>query len=132
MHAPDCQRWPTPARSRGYIVDAMPRFHYTVSEQADKARQNPDEPYSVALDRGTLELGFYSPIEVDRQQPHDQDEVYVVVSGSGRFLNGDSVTEFGPGDALFVPAGVEHKFLDFTDDTEMWVVFYGPVGGEDG
>jgi len=113
-----------------YIVNAMPRFHYTVSEEADKARRNPDEPYAVALQRGTLELGFYSPIGVDNQQPHEQDEVYVIVNGSGRFVNGNSVTEFGPGDALFVPAGVEHRFLDFTDDTEMWVVFYGPVGGE--
>lgn len=114
----------------GYIVGEMRRFHYTASEQADRARKHPDEPYSVALERGTLELGFYSPIEVDKQQPHDQDEVYVIVSGSGRFLNGETVTEFGPGDALFVPAGVEHRFLDFTDDTEMWVVFYGPAGGE--
>lgn len=120
-----------PGASAWYIVKPMRRYHYTASGEADKARRNPDEPYSVALERGTLELGFYSPIEIDRQQPHDQDEVYVIVSGRGRFLNGDSITEFGPGDALFVPAGVEHRFLDFSDDTEMWVVFYGPVGGED-
>lgn len=114
-----------------YIVNPMRRYHYTVSEEAEKVRENPDEPYSIALSRGTLELGFYSPIEIDEQEPHDQDEVYVIVSGNGRFQNGDSFSEFGPGDALFVPAGVEHRFLDFTDDTRMWVVFYGPVGGED-
>ena len=108
----------------------MGPFHYTAAEYADRARKNPDDPYSVALARGTLELGFYSPIDVDHQQPHDQDEVYVILNGRGRFLNGDVVTEFGPGDALFVPARVEHRFLDFSDDTEMWVVFYGPSGGE--
>ena len=106
------------------IVSVVRRFHHTAAEQADAARQNPDKPYSVALSRGTLELGFYSPIGNDKQQPHDRDEVYVIVSGTGRFLNGDSVTEFGPGDAIFVPAGVEHRFLEFSDDTEMWVVFY--------
>ncbi len=111
-------------------VARMELFHYTAAEYADRARRNRDDPYSVALTRGTLELGFYSPIEVDRQEPHDQDEVYVVLQGNGRFLNGDSITEFGPGDALFVPAGVEHRFLDFSDDTEMWVIFYGPDGGE--
>ncbi|MDQ3378133.1 MAG: cupin domain-containing protein, partial [Actinomycetota bacterium] len=36
-----------------------------------------------------------------------------------------------PGDALFVPAGVEHRFENFTDDLVAWVVFYGPEGGEE-
>lgn len=111
-------------------VAGMEPFHYTSAEYADRARRNPGEPYSVALSRGSLELGFYSPIDVDRQEPHDQDEVYVVLRGRGRFLNGDTVTEFSAGDALFVPAGVEHRFLDFSEETEMWVVFYGPSGGE--
>lgn len=35
-----------------------------------------------------------------------------------------------PGDFLFVPAGVEHRFEEFTDDLAVWVVFYGPDGGE--
>jgi hypothetical protein len=33
---------------------------------------------------------------------------------------------------LFVPAGAEHRFEDFTDDLTVWVVFYGPEGGEAG
>jgi uncharacterized protein YjlB len=37
---------------------------------------------------------------------------------------------FGPGDALFVAATVEHRFEDFSDDFATWVVFYGPRGGE--
>jgi hypothetical protein len=31
---------------------------------------------------------------------------------------------------LFVPASVEHRFEDFTDDLVVWVVFYGQEGGE--
>ena len=54
----------------------------------------------------------------------------VVVQGSGRFRNGEAVHPFGPGDLLFVPAGVVHRFEDFTDDLAVWVVFYGPEGGE--
>lgn len=108
----------------------MSQFHYKAGELADRARTNRHEPYAVALARGTLELGFYSPLGVDQQEPHDQDEVYVVIAGEGKFRNGDAVTDFGPGDALFVPAGVEHRFVEFSDDTEMWVVFYGPKGGE--
>jgi hypothetical protein len=31
---------------------------------------------------------------------------------------------------LFVPAGHEHRFEDFTPDFATWVIFYGPDGGE--
>src|SRR3712207_8780767 len=43
-------------------------------------------------------------------------ELYVVVSGSGRFVNGGERHAFGPGDVLFVPAGVVHRFEEFTED----------------
>ena len=66
----------------------------------------------------------------DPQQPHTRDELYVVVAGSGRFVNGDERHAFEPGDVLFVPAGVVHRFEEFTDDLVVWVVFYGPEGGE--
>jgi hypothetical protein len=32
---------------------------------------------------------------------------------------------------LFVPAGVVHRFEDFSDDLAIWVMFYGPEGGEE-
>jgi mannose-6-phosphate isomerase-like protein (cupin superfamily) len=79
---------------------------------------------------GTLVAEIYKPDKVDYQKPHDRDEIYVVISGSGTFLNGDKAWKFKPGDFLFVPAGVEHRFVDFTDDFSTWVFFYGPVGGE--
>lgn len=43
-------------------------------------------------------------------------------------MNGQERHYFG--DVLFVPAGVEHRFEDFSDDLAGWVVFYGPEGGE--
>ena len=36
----------------------------------------------------------------------------------------------GPGDLLFVAAGTEHHFAEFTEDFTVWVIFYGPQGGE--
>jgi mannose-6-phosphate isomerase-like protein (cupin superfamily) len=53
------------------------------------------------------------------------------MAGSGTFVNGAKRHDFGPGAALFVPAGATHRFEDFTDDTEVWVIFYGPKGGEE-
>ena len=79
---------------------------------------------------GSLEVEFYKPDGVDRQQPHTRDEVYVVASGTGHFVNGDQRHPFEPGEVLFVPAGVEHRFVEFTDDFATWVFFYGPEGGE--
>lgn len=79
---------------------------------------------------GTLSVEIYKPDRVDKQQPHDRDEVYVVLSGTGQFFNDGLTTDFGPGDFLFVKAGKEHRFLNFTEDFATWVIFYGPVGGE--
>lgn len=79
---------------------------------------------------GTLLLKLYAPAGEDRQTPHTRDELYLVASGHGTFLNGTERHAFGPGDALFVPAGVEHRFESFSSDFQVWVVFYGPEGGE--
>ncbi|MEQ8207489.1 MAG: cupin domain-containing protein [Woeseia sp.] len=89
-----------------------------------------DERYGILLQHGALELGCYAPRGNDPQQPHDQDEIYIVQSGSGTLVMGDERQPFESGEALFVPAGITHRFEDFTDDFHAWVVFYGPTGGE--
>jgi uncharacterized protein YjlB len=45
------------------------------------------------------------------------------------FCDGQTVS-FEKGDFLFAPAGVKHRFEDFSDDFLTWVIFYGPEGGE--
>lgn len=52
------------------------------------------------------------------------------MDGTGRFLCGSEHTPFEPGDVLFVPAGVVHRFEDFSENLTLWVFFYGPEGGE--
>lgn len=84
----------------------------------------------VPFRHGTLRLGVYAPRGVDPQRPHDQDEVYIVMRGRGVFRNGEERKPFEPGDCLFVPVGVAHRFEKFSDDLALWVVFYGPAGGE--
>ncbi len=88
------------------------------------------ERFASVLEHGSLLVEIYAPQGVDPQQPHTRDELYFVVNGSGHFVNGGARHEFGPGDVLFVPAGVEHRFERFTDDLVVWVIFYGPEGGE--
>jgi mannose-6-phosphate isomerase-like protein (cupin superfamily) len=88
------------------------------------------KPFVVAHEHGTLSVELYAPRGVDAQNPHRRDEVYVVVRGEGYFVNGPERHRFGTGDLLFVAAGVEHRFEEFTGDLAVWVIFYGPEGGE--
>ncbi len=89
-----------------------------------------DEPFKELFKHGSLSVEIYKPIEVDLQQPHSRDELYVVASGEGYFVNGETRKKFEKGEVLFVPAGVEHRFENFTSDFSTWVFFYGPEGGE--
>ncbi len=105
----------------------MPEYRFPPS---DLHPDRSDDRYAVAFERGTLQLGLYAPRGNDGQSPHDQDEVYVVVKGRARLRNGETVHDVEQGEALFVAAGVEHRFEGMSDDFEAWVVFYGPPGGE--
>jgi hypothetical protein len=89
-----------------------------------------DKPFVLLFRHGTLEVEFYKPDGKDLQKPHNRDEVYVVVAGSGYFVYGGVRQQFEPGEVLFAAAGVEHRFEEFTPDFATWVFFYGPVGGE--
>ncbi len=79
---------------------------------------------------GTLSVELYAPRGHDPQSPHTRDEVYVVVKGEGMFFDGVERKPFAAGDFIFVAAGVEHRFERFSDDLVVWVMFYGPEGGE--
>jgi mannose-6-phosphate isomerase-like protein (cupin superfamily) len=83
-----------------------------------------------ALRHGSMSLEVFAPRGADHQTPHSQDELYLVVSGTGRFSRDGEIIDFMPGDALFVPAHMPHRFESFTEDLVTWVVFWGPQGGE--
>jgi mannose-6-phosphate isomerase-like protein (cupin superfamily) len=108
----------------------MPEHRLTVTHALERIPGPARERYVELFRHGSLCVELYAPRAHDPQSPHTRDEVYVVVQGSGQFRNGDTRHAFGPGDLLFVPAGVEHRFEDFTDDLAVWVIFYGPEGGE--
>jgi mannose-6-phosphate isomerase-like protein (cupin superfamily) len=64
----------------------------------------------------------------DDQQPHAEDEVYVVLEGQGRFMAGDEVRDVNPGDVIFVSASVPHRFHDISAELRIIVVFAPPEG----
>jgi mannose-6-phosphate isomerase-like protein (cupin superfamily) len=86
--------------------------------------------YIELFRHGSLQVELYAPRGNDPQTPHSRDEIYVIISGSGRFQWSGKESTFGPGDVLFVPAAEEHRFVEFSEDFATWVFFYGPEGGE--
>jgi len=104
----------------------------TVAEALRKIPGPDGQRFTLAFRHGSLDVEVYAPRGIDRQTPHHRDEVYVVVSGSGTYVSDAGRQPFGPGDFLFAPAGVVHRFEEFTDDLVLWVLFYGPDGGEAG
>jgi mannose-6-phosphate isomerase-like protein (cupin superfamily) len=82
------------------------------------------------LQRGTLQVKLSCPTPPNRQSPHEQDEIYVVMRGRGVLVADGEREPFEAGDLMFVTAGTEHHFEDFTEDIAVWVIFHGPPGGE--
>lgn len=88
------------------------------------------ERVAVAFKSGSMLLEVYVPQFIDTQSTHDFDELYLVISGEGTFQSEGSSMAFSPGTAICVPAGVPHRFKDFSTDFATWVIFWGPRGGE--
>jgi mannose-6-phosphate isomerase-like protein (cupin superfamily) len=97
--------------------------------EASEKLKGLSENFVVLFRRGDFTAELFAPHEIDTQQPHEQDEVYIVASGSGVFLRGEERVTFVQGDFLFVPAGVAHRFEQFTEDFKTWVIFFGCKGG---
>ncbi len=104
----------------------------TKAEALQKVPGSAEKRYEVVFEHGTLEVGIYAPVGVDHHSPHTRDEAYVIIAGTGTFVSDRGRQSFGPGDFLFAPAGVAHRFEQFSSDLAMWVLFYGPEGGERG
>lgn len=85
-------------------------------------------PYLEFLRSETFELGLYELAagSDDGQKPHEEDEIYVVLSGRGRFVvDGDDVA-VGPGSVLFVAKHAVHRFHTIEEDLSIVVAFSPP------
>jgi mannose-6-phosphate isomerase-like protein (cupin superfamily) len=80
--------------------------------------------YEVVHRSPGLEIGVYVLVapEPDRQAPHEDDEIYVVLEGNGMLeVEGENV-ELREGHAVFVPAGAEHRFVGY-ENLSVLVIF---------
>jgi quercetin dioxygenase-like cupin family protein len=78
----------------------------------------------------SLSMGVYhlKAGQTDLQKPHSEDEVYYVLSGSGRFACEGEVREVSAGSVIYVERHVEHRFVDITEDLTA-LVFFAPAEG---
>lgn len=94
---------------------------------AEEVRKQLDstQPYREFLRVPSLSCGIYSlPAGAsDLQSPHDEDEVYYVLSGSGRVQVGGAEQDVGPGSILYVRATSEHSFFEIDEDITLLVFF---------
>jgi mannose-6-phosphate isomerase-like protein (cupin superfamily) len=91
---------------------------------AARARLADKGGYEIVHASAGVEIGVYVLVapEPDRQQPHEDDEVYVVLEGSGTLeIEGTSV-DLHIGNAVFVPAGAEHRFVGY-EQLAVLVIF---------
>jgi mannose-6-phosphate isomerase-like protein (cupin superfamily) len=91
-----------------------------------------DRRHAEVIGHGSMTAGVYAPHVSDDQEPHDQDQLYLVVNGTGFFRIDEERRPFGAGDLLFVEAGTDHRFEDFTPDFAAWSILWGPEEASEG
>jgi mannose-6-phosphate isomerase-like protein (cupin superfamily) len=106
------------------------KFKVSIDEAIRQLATEEEARFTEVMKHGTLSVEYYKPDKVDLQSPHKQDELYIIASGSGTFFRNGERVSCKTNDVLFVPAGMEHWFENFTDHFATWVIFYGACGGK--
>jgi len=93
--------------------------------EVDAERASAGSPWRQFLAEPSMRVGLYvlEPDQTDRQQPHEQDEVYHVVEGRGVLTVGDDEIPVEPGSVVFVEAGADHRFSRIDETLNVLVVF---------
>jgi mannose-6-phosphate isomerase-like protein (cupin superfamily) len=107
-------------------------LHITREQAVNQLAQEAPAVFAVLMRHGSMSVEYFAPKDRDTQTPHRQDELYIIAAGESKFYRNGETVHCKTGDVLFVPAGMEHRFINFSDDFAIWVIFYGPDGGEQG
>ncbi len=92
-----------------------------------EALDDDETQHTEALDAGplTIEVGTYPAGTSTPKNPHNEEEVYYVISGKGKLRVGDETHTIEAGDMVYVEPALEHDFFDITEDLEVLIIF-GP------
>jgi mannose-6-phosphate isomerase-like protein (cupin superfamily) len=105
-------------------ASALQAAHAFDIEDAKRRLAAANGGYEVVHESSGLEIGVYVLVapEPDRQQPHEDDEVYVVLEGSGTLDVEGTAVDLREGHAVFVPAGADHRFSGY-EQLSVLVIF---------
>jgi mannose-6-phosphate isomerase-like protein (cupin superfamily) len=97
---------------------------FDLAEVRDKLKGEAVE-YLEFLNVPALNCGIYflAAGSKDMQAPHDEDEVYVVLSGRARMQLGEEERAVGPGSLLYISATTAHSFFEIEEDMTLLVIF---------
>lgn len=95
-----------------------------------REQQASGEPWLEFLRVPALRAGLYvlAPGAWDHQTPHEEDEIYYVVSGRATFEAGKERREVGAGSVIYVAAHQEHRFTNIAEEIRVLVIFSAPRG----
>jgi len=102
---------------------------FDLTDEIEKQAKS-GKPYREFLRVPSLSCGVYTLAAGarDLQAPHDEDEVYLVISGRGRVRIEGEEREVSRGTLLYVRATSEHSFFEVEEEITLLVFFAS--GGE--
>lgn len=103
----------------------MDKFIVSIAEAIEQLKEEEQQAFTVMMKHGSMSVEYFAPQIADTQKTHRQDELYVIASGQSEFYRNGEIINCGKGDVIFVPAGMEHRFINFSNDFATWVIFYG-------
>ena len=106
-------------------MNANKSFGISSTDALDRLRRQGSDVINLLMS-DNVSVDIYKPNGVDRQKPHDRDEIYMIISGKAVLNCDNRQTSCKSGDILYVPAGREHKFENFTNDFCTWAIFTSP------
>jgi hypothetical protein len=102
-----------------------PSLWISLSDAIQKLSEEKDKEFVGLAHFADLEIEYYQPDVFDKQNPHFKDEVYVITDGTSEFYANQRAVSVAKGDLLFVKAGDEHRFVNFSEGFATWEIFYG-------
>jgi len=104
-------------------------FYDLLAVSAERAQSG--KLYREFLRIPALSAGVYvlAAGATDPQKPHKEDELYYVVRGRAKMLVSSEEQVVKTGTVIFVPANVEHRFFDISEELEV-LVFFAPAETE--
>lgn len=84
-----------------------------------------DQDYLEVLSTDSMRVELAHYPNPAPKTPHKEDELYVIISGSGMVNVGDETYAVDEGDVVYVEQGLEHDFFDIEEEITALVVFTG-------